>query len=123
MGTGTSIRIGIRAEESDGALMRRVQGNDPAALEELYERHASRALREALAVCHDLERAEDAVREAFVGVWRGRFGYQPALGSFVDWAMSIVRQRAQGRAQLKVGSSRPGNTSGRPSLTPVREDG
>ena len=94
MGTGTSIRIGIRAEENDAALMRRVQGNDPSALEELYERHAARALREALAICDDPDRAEDAVREAFVDMWRARFGYQPALGSVVDWAMSIVRRRA-----------------------------
>jgi DNA-directed RNA polymerase specialized sigma24 family protein len=94
MSTGTSIRIGPGAGESDGALMRRVQANDPGALEELYERHAARALREALAICHDPDRAEDAVQEAFVGVWRGRFGYQPSAASFVDWAMSIVRQRA-----------------------------
>jgi Sigma-70 region 2 len=90
----TSIPVGTGAWESDGELMRRVQGNDPGALEQLYERHATRALRVALAICHDADRAEDAVQEAFVGVWRGRLSYQPAAGPFVDWAMSIVRGRA-----------------------------
>jgi RNA polymerase sigma-70 factor (ECF subfamily) len=93
-----SVRVGTRPEESDAALMRRVQGNDPGALEELYERHSTRALSEALAICQDPDRAEDAVQEAFVGVWRARFGYQPALGSFADWAMSIVRHRARDAA-------------------------
>ncbi len=88
------MRIDPGGGESDGALMRRVQGNDPGALEELYERHAACALREALAICHGRDRAEDAVQEAFVGVWRGRFAYEPAAASFVDWSMSIVRQRA-----------------------------
>jgi RNA polymerase sigma factor (sigma-70 family) len=74
--------------------MRRVQGNDPGAIEQLYERHATRALRVALAECRDPERAEDAVQEAFVGVWRGRVGYRPSAGPFVDWAMAIVRERA-----------------------------
>ena len=76
--------------------MRRVQNNDPGAIEQLYERHEARALRTALAVCHDRDRAEDAVQEAFVGVWRGRMAYRPSEGSFEDWAMSIVRERARG---------------------------
>jgi RNA polymerase sigma-70 factor (ECF subfamily) len=89
------IRSGTR--ESDEELMRRVQDNDPGAIEQLYEHHEARALRVAMEVCHDRDRAEDAVQEAFVSVWRGRMSYRPSAGPFVDWAMAIVRERARSR--------------------------
>jgi len=81
-------------EQIDGALMGRVQANDSAAFAELYDRHAARALRVAHSVCHDPSRAEEAVQEGFLSIWRRRANYQPELGSFQAWAMRIVQNRA-----------------------------
>jgi RNA polymerase sigma-70 factor (ECF subfamily) len=74
--------------------MREIQAGERGALGELYERFAMRAFRTALSVCHDRECAEDAVQDAFVSMWSSRSTYQPARGSVVGWAMTIVRHRA-----------------------------
>lgn len=79
--------------ESDEQLMGRVQADDIRAFEQLYDRHAMRALRVARSVCRDSGRAEDAVQEGFLSVWRGRMTYRSSY-SFRSWAMQIVRNRA-----------------------------
>jgi RNA polymerase sigma-70 factor (ECF subfamily) len=80
--------------ESDGQLMGRVQHDDADAFACLYERYAARAFGVAYSVCHDRTRAEDAVQEGFLGIWRGRRAYTERSGSFASWAMVIVRHRA-----------------------------
>ena len=80
--------------ESDEQLMGRVQADDIRAFEQLYDRYAMRAFRIARSVCRDSGRAEDAVQEGFMGVWRGRNSYRPTTGSFKTWAMQIIRHRA-----------------------------
>jgi RNA polymerase sigma-70 factor, ECF subfamily len=81
-------------EMPDAVLMQEVQSGERLALGELYGRFASRAYRLALSVCHDRDCAQDAVQDAFVSMWSARATYQPARGSVVGWAMSIVRHRA-----------------------------
>jgi len=79
--------------ESDEQLMGRVQADDIRAFEQLYDRHAQCAFRVARSVCRDSGRAEDAVQEGFLRVWRGRMTYRSTY-SFRSWAMQIVRNRA-----------------------------
>jgi len=83
----------IEASESDEQLMGRVQAGDIRAFEQLYDRHAMRAFRIARSVCPDSGRAEDAVQEGFLSVWRGRMSYRSTY-SFQSWAMKIIRNRA-----------------------------
>ena len=82
-----------QASESDEQLMRRAQADEPGAFDELYVRHAARALVVARAVCNPA-RAEDAVQEGFLSMWRSRQSYRPESGTFQGWAMRIVRNRA-----------------------------
>ena len=81
-------------DESDETLMRRVQADDAEAFEQLYDRHAARAFRVARSVCDSTGRAEDAVQEGFLSVWRSRTNYRPESGSFQGWSMTIIRNRA-----------------------------
>jgi RNA polymerase sigma-70 factor, ECF subfamily len=74
--------------------MRRVQADDPSAFGELYDRHAGRAWSVARAICHDAGRAEDAVQEGFLAVWRTQDSYRSERGSVQAWLMTIVRNRA-----------------------------
>lgn len=74
--------------------MGRVQRDDVDAFEQLFDRHAVRALRVAASVCRDRGHAEDAVQEGFLSIWRGRADYRPEKGTFRVWSMSIVRFRA-----------------------------
>lgn len=76
----------------DDELMARVQGSDPAAFRELYERHAAGALQTAQSVGAD--RAHDAVQDGFISVWRSRANYRPGIGSVESWILTIVRRRA-----------------------------
>jgi len=70
------------------------QAGDTDAFAELYDRHAERAFRIARTICNDRGRAEDAVQEGFLAIWRGRAGYRPDGGSFQAWSMRIVQNRA-----------------------------
>lgn len=74
--------------------MLRVQADDSVAFERLVERLSTRALAVALSVCHNRSRAEDAVQEGLLAIWRSRAGYSPAKGSVQSWALGIVRHRA-----------------------------
>jgi RNA polymerase sigma-70 factor (ECF subfamily) len=76
----------------DDELMLRVQCDDAEAFRVLYERHAAHALRAARAI--GAERAEDAVQDGFISVWRGRARYRPCGASVGAWIVTIVRRRA-----------------------------
>lgn len=74
--------------------MRRLQANDVEAFEQLYDRYSAPAYRLARALCRDRQRAEEAVQDGFVSIWRSRGTYRPGLGTFKSWSMSVVRHRA-----------------------------
>lgn len=82
------------AEQSDAALMLRMREDDSKAFGELYDRYVALAFRVANSVCPDAGRAEDAVREGFLSIWRGRAQYQPGSGSVKGWALALVRRQA-----------------------------
>lgn len=79
---------------SDQELMRRVQGDDPDAFATLYDRLAPRALSIAFRINADHERAQEAVQEGFVSMWRSRATYSPNLGAVHAWVYGIIRNRA-----------------------------
>ena len=89
-----SAVLNTSAQQSDAALMGRIQDDDAEAFGELYDRYATTAFRVARSVCHDSSRAEEAVQEGFLSLWRGRARYRPAAGSVRAWAMSTIRHRA-----------------------------
>jgi RNA polymerase sigma-70 factor, ECF subfamily len=79
---------------SDDLVMSRVKAGSVDAFDELYERYCDRAYQVARSVCGDDWRAEDAVQEAFLAVWRNRAVYQPDRGSVAAWLLTTVRYRA-----------------------------
>jgi RNA polymerase sigma-70 factor (ECF subfamily) len=81
-------------ETTDEVLAARMQDGDTRAFEQLYDRHSARALRVARALVGDRELAEEVVQEAFLSVWRNAGRYDPRLGSFRAWALTVVRYRA-----------------------------
>jgi RNA polymerase sigma-70 factor, ECF subfamily len=104
-------------EQTDAVLMIRAQADDADAFAELYDRHSARAFRVARAVCSDIGRAEDAVQEGFLAVWRSRASYRADTGSFQAWSMQIVRHRAidsfrksAARPQLQTAGEEAGRT-------------
>lgn len=93
--------------ESDEKLMVRVQADDSEAFGLLFDRHYKRAIAVAGSVCRDGGRAEDAVQEGFLSLWRSRSSYRPARGSFRAWSMALIRHRALDSVRAESATSRP----------------
>ena len=82
------------AHATDHELIRRSQANDVEAFEQLYDRYGALAYRVARSVCRDPHRAEEAVQDGFLAIWRSRSRYNPELGTVKAWSISVVRHRA-----------------------------
>lgn len=95
-------------DESDDALMSRVQLDDHVAFGRLYERHSAPAFHVAQSVCHNPVLAEEAVQEGFLSIWKGRARYRLQAGaSFRGWAMETVRNRAIDSYRSRAAVKRP----------------
>lgn len=79
---------------SDASLVERVRAGDADAFATLYDRYARRAYTVALSVCQDDGRAQEAVQDAFLSLWRSSATYQPERGSLAAWLLTGVRHRA-----------------------------
>lgn len=88
-GSAPRLRVGL----SDEDLMRRIQDDDIRAFEELYDRCSARAFGLTRLMCGSSQRAEDALQEGFLAVWRNRETFDPARGSARAWLMTIIRHR------------------------------
>jgi RNA polymerase sigma-70 factor (ECF subfamily) len=64
------------------------------ALAELYDRYGRPAYGLALRVLRDEALAEDAVQEAFLGVWRTASRFVPERGTASTWILTLVHRRA-----------------------------
>src|SRR6185312_4871377 len=82
------------AHLSDEAVVALVARSDEQALAELYHRFGRLAYGLALRTLRDDALAQDAVQEAFLGVWRaaGRFTAERAKPS--TWLLTLVHRRA-----------------------------
>lgn len=63
------------------------------ALAQLYDRYAGLAYGVALRVLGDPGRAEDAVQDAFMNVWKRAASFDPERGSLRAWLLTSVRNR------------------------------
>lgn len=79
---------------SDVVLASQVALGDGAALEVLYDRHASTVLAVALKITGEQAAAEDVLQETFWRVWRNAATYRTERGSFAGWLFRIVRNLA-----------------------------
>lgn len=82
------------AEDADLPLIERLAAGELEALHELYERHKSMAYSIALRITGNPASAEDAVQDAFLGVWRSAGRYAAGRASVRTWLLTIVHRRA-----------------------------
>jgi RNA polymerase sigma-70 factor (ECF subfamily) len=97
MEAGTLARTILERERDvagDDDLLRWVAGGDERALTVLYDRHGRTAYGLALRILRDPSLAEDAVQEAFAGVWHSAAGFRADRGSARSWIMTLVHRRA-----------------------------
>jgi RNA polymerase sigma-70 factor, ECF subfamily len=84
---------GDRSVLQDDRVMTAVKAGSVAAFEVLYERYCDRVYRIARSVCGDDGRAQEAVQETFVAIWRTRANYEDHR-SVASWVLTVARNRA-----------------------------
>src|SRR5579872_3344156 len=82
------------AHLSDEALVALTARSDEVAFAALYDRFGRAAYGLALRVLRDEALAEDAVQEAFLGVWRGASRFYPERAKASTWVLTLVHRRA-----------------------------
>jgi len=80
---------------SDAELVGRLAaGPDDVALSELYDRYQGVMYGLAMRITNDAGLAQDAVQDAFVGIWRNAARYAEGRASVRTWILSIAHHRA-----------------------------
>jgi RNA polymerase sigma-70 factor (ECF subfamily) len=82
------------AHLSDEALVALVARGDEPALGELYDRLGTTAFRLAYRILRDERLAEDAVQEAFLGVWRTAAAFRAERAKASTWIYTLVHRRS-----------------------------
>ncbi len=81
-------------EVSDEQLLGDVASGDAAALATLYGRYQAMSYSLAMRITADGALAEDAVQEAFLGVWRNAARFSSVRAAARTWILAIVHHRA-----------------------------
>jgi RNA polymerase sigma-70 factor (ECF subfamily) len=79
------------AAMSDERLVARLVEGDAAALEVLYDRHASAVFGLAIKATGEQPAAEDILQETFWRVWRNATAFDQERGAFTSWLFRIAR--------------------------------
>jgi RNA polymerase sigma-70 factor (ECF subfamily) len=82
------------AATDEELLARLAAGLDEAALSQLYDRYQGVMYGLAMRITNDAALAQDAVQEAFTGVWRNATRYEQNRSSARTWLLSITHHRA-----------------------------
>lgn len=104
-------------EDTDVAVMLRVQQDDPAAYEQLIQTYQTRLIRFLQNLVGSESSAEDLAQDVFLRVWRARKNYQPTA-KFATWlfhiahnvASNAVRDRKR-RKEYQVANPDPNQSS------------
>lgn len=92
---GLAADSAVAVGQSDEALIERLATTaDERALSELYDRYQALMYGLAMRITNDAALAQDAVQEAFVGIWRNAGRYSTARAPVRSWLLSITHHRA-----------------------------
>jgi RNA polymerase sigma-70 factor, ECF subfamily len=86
---------------TDGELIQRTGAGDRTAFEKLYKRYARPVFGLALRRLGDRGRAEDALQETFVSVWRSARTYKPERGPGAPWLYGVARNAIVDRSRAR----------------------
>jgi RNA polymerase sigma-70 factor (ECF subfamily) len=85
----------------DERLLARIADGDGHAFEVLYRRYARAVLGLAMRRLGDRGRAEDAVQETFVSVWRAAATFRPERGRASSWLYAVARNSISDRGRRR----------------------
>lgn len=78
-------------------LLQQCATGEATALQQIYDREASRLLALGSSLLHRSTDAEELLRESMGLIWRNADAYDPTMGSARAWIYSVLRFRAQQR--------------------------
>jgi len=87
---------------SDGELIQRTGEGDRSAFDKLYRRYSRQVFGLALRRLGDRGRAEDAVQETFVSIWRSARTYKPERGPGAPWVYGVARNAIVDRSRART---------------------
>lgn len=87
---------------SDAELIQRTGNGDRGAFEKLYGRYARSVFGLALRRLGDRGRAEEAVQETFVSIWRSARTYKPERGPGAPWLYGVARNAIVDRSRART---------------------
>jgi RNA polymerase sigma-70 factor, ECF subfamily len=82
------------AYDDDSELVRRLQAQDPEALEELYDRYSPMTYGIILRIAGEAGAAEDLLQEVFLKIWERAQTFEREKGSLGTWLITLARNRA-----------------------------
>ncbi len=89
-----SAALPERSNAELARLLARVALRDRGAFEQVYRLTCDHLLGLAYGILNRRDRAEDVLQEAFINVWHGAAGFNPALATPMTWLINIVRNKA-----------------------------
>jgi RNA polymerase sigma factor (sigma-70 family) len=98
-----------REDLDDAALVELVSKSDPDALGVIYQRHGSACYRMAVRITANQSLAEDAVQEAFTGLWRDPAAYSHEHGSVRGWLLGLTHHKAVDMVRRETAQQRREN--------------
>jgi RNA polymerase sigma-70 factor, ECF subfamily len=108
-------------DQADRSLLQQVAAGDEKALSALYEKYGQRLYAYALRLTGETDRADDALQEALIAVWRsaGRFRGE---GRVIAWLLGIVHHQAIKSLRRRPLPLTPALAEDLPSHQPLPED-
>lgn len=108
----------------DDALLDLLGRGEPDALGELYQRHGTACYRLARQITASTALAEDAVQEAFAGMWRNPAAYVSGRGSSVrSWLLGMTHHKAVDAVRRETSQQRRQHAhAAQQALDPPGED-
>ncbi len=108
----------------DAVLVGRICGGDQDALAVLYQRHGPACYRLARQVTASVTLAEDAVQEAFVGLWKAPGSYAGGRGSVRAWLLGLTHHKAVDLVRREIAEQRRQGAQAAQQVvsSPPRED-
>jgi len=85
--------------DRDRRCVERVRAGEPAALEELYDRHSPLLYSMILRIVSRAADAEEVLQEAWLQAWRRADTYDPNRGTVIAWLLNMARSRAIDRVR------------------------
>ncbi|RIK44107.1 MAG: hypothetical protein DCC55_03580 [Chloroflexi bacterium] len=83
-----------KTTQIDRDLIQRIQRRDQRALMELYQAYSSLVYGLALRVLQNSGLAEEVTQDIFLKIWQQPDRWNPALGQFTSWLLTITRNAA-----------------------------